>query len=54
MMNIQLELSIDDTNQILNVLAQQPYVKVSEIIDSIKTQAQAQIQAEELSESTKK
>ena len=44
---INLELTIEEANQILNTLAQQPYVKVKSLIEKIQSQAQGQINEEE-------
>ena len=44
MKEIKLSLSLDDINKILNVLGDQPYTTVFKVINSIQTQAQAQLQ----------
>lgn len=46
-MKINLELTIEEINQILNTLDQMPYRQVSVLIDSIKSQALAQIKEAE-------
>jgi hypothetical protein len=40
---IQLELSLEEVNLILESLGQQPYVKVYQLVQKIHQQAQAQI-----------
>ena len=42
---INLELSINDINLILQALGQAPYVQVADIIDKVRTQAAPQVEA---------
>ena len=49
---IKLELSLQQTNIILESLGAQPYIKVSAVIDEIRTQAIPQAQALELAQKT--
>lgn len=44
MQTLQLNLSIDEINIILEALGEQPYVKVSQIIGKIQQQASEQLQ----------
>ena len=44
MQTLQLNLSIDEINIILEALGEQPYVKVSQIIGKIQQQASDQLQ----------
>lgn len=44
-MNIKFELTIDESNQILGALGDQPYAKVADLIVKIRNQALAQINA---------
>jgi len=39
-----LDLTINEINIILQALGNAPYVSVAEVIDKIRTQAQAQVQ----------
>jgi hypothetical protein len=43
-----LNLTLEEVNQILAALSQVPYYQVFETIDKIKSQTQAQIQAQEI------
>ena len=45
-MQIQLALSVEQVNQVLGALAQQPFAQVAPLIGEIKHQAEAQMQAE--------
>jgi len=45
MSTITIELSIDDTNLVLQALGQLPFVKVYELIGRIQAQAAPQVQA---------
>ncbi len=45
---IQLTLSLDEINQILEALGQQPYVRVHELIAKIHQQAMAQLRNEDV------
>ena len=47
MKTLQLDLTVDEINQILEALGQQPYIKVSQIIGKIQQQASHQLQAAE-------
>ncbi|WP_162491424.1 hypothetical protein [Aquimarina longa] len=40
---MQLELTTEQVNQILNALAQQPYIRVHELINTIHQQGQQQL-----------
>ena len=42
---INLELSVQEINLILQALGQAPYVQVAELVDKIKTQAVPQVEA---------
>jgi len=42
---INLELSVQEINLILQALGQAPYVQVADIIDKVKTQAVPQVEA---------
>jgi hypothetical protein len=41
--NVTLEFSVKDTNALLNVLAQSPYIQVFGFIDAIQAQAGPQV-----------
>lgn len=41
---MKLELTTEQVNQILNALAQQPYIQVHELISTIQHQGQLQLQ----------
>lgn len=41
---MQLQLTTEQVNQILNALAQQPYIQVHELIATIQQQGNAQLQ----------
>ena len=47
MQTIQLTLTVEEVNQILNALGEQPYAKVYTLVNKIQEQAQAQLQAHE-------
>ena len=40
---MKLELTTEQINQILNALAEQPYIQVHELINEIQNQGQAQL-----------
>ena len=42
---IDLNLSVQEINLILQALGQAPYVQVAELVDKIKTQAVPQVEA---------
>lgn len=44
---IQLELTIDEINVILNALGQMPYVQVVSILNNISKQAESQFKSKE-------
>lgn len=44
---IQLSLSIDEVNKILEALGNQPYVEVFQLINKIQQQASSQLQENE-------
>lgn len=46
MEHIKLELTIDEANTILNLLGQQPYVKVAKLIHKIQEQGSTQVEFE--------
>ncbi|MFT6500411.1 MAG: hypothetical protein ACJASQ_000520 [Crocinitomicaceae bacterium] len=41
---MKLELTTEQVNQVLNSLAQQPYIQVHELINTIQQQGQQQLQ----------
>jgi hypothetical protein len=43
-----LNLTLEEVNQVLSALSQVPYFQVFETIEKIKSQTQAQIQAQEI------
>ena len=45
---MKLELTIPEVNTILQALGTQPFVQVFELIEKIRTQAQAQVQQMEI------
>ena len=49
---MKLELTTEQVNQILNALAQQPYIQVNELIKTIQQQGQQQLQTEEATTNT--
>jgi hypothetical protein len=44
---MKLELTINDVNMILQALGNAPYAQVFELVEKIRTQAQAQVQSTE-------
>jgi hypothetical protein len=44
---MKLELTINDVNTILQALGNAPYAQVFELVEKIRTQAQAQVQSTE-------
>jgi hypothetical protein len=44
---MKLELTINDVNMILQALGNAPYAQVFELVEKIRTQAQAQVQTTE-------
>ena len=44
MNQIQLTFTVDEVNQILEALGQQPYIAVSQLIGKIQQQASSQLQ----------
>jgi len=44
-MTLTLSLSVDETQAVLNILAEAPYKLSEPLITKIRTQAQAQVQA---------
>ena len=50
MKNLQLELTLEETNLILESLGQLPFVKVHQLITKIQQQAQGQLNQENGSE----
>ncbi len=47
MQPIELNLTLDEINQILEALGQQPFVKVHQLIAKIQQQATQQLQAQQ-------
>ena len=45
-MNIELNLTVDETNIILNALACRPYGEVAKIIGKIQTEGEKQLESE--------
>ncbi|WP_282080070.1 hypothetical protein [Aquimarina algiphila] len=43
--NIQLELTVSETNTVLAGLGQQPYIKVAELIEKIQQQGASQLKS---------
>ncbi|TSE09821.1 hypothetical protein [Aquimarina algiphila] len=43
--NIQLELTVSETNTVLAVLGQQPYIKVAGLIEKIQQQGASQLKS---------
>lgn len=48
MEQISINLTLEEVNQILESLGQRPYVEVFQLINKIKAQAEAQVQANEM------
>ena len=44
--SIELKLTIDETNQILEALGQMPFIHVHQLVANIQQQAQLQLSAE--------
>jgi hypothetical protein len=44
---MKLELTINEVNMVLQALGNAPYAQVFELIEKIRTQAQAQVQSAE-------
>ena len=44
-MQLKFEFTVDESNQILQSLGDQPYAKVADLINKLRTQAMAQINA---------
>ncbi len=51
---IKLQLTLDETNLILNALGDQPYKQVFQLIQSLQQQAAQQIESENVSDTPKK
>jgi hypothetical protein len=47
---ITLELSVDDTNTVLNALSQLPFAQVAKLINEISVQAGTQLEAQQAAE----
>jgi len=47
MKEINLKLTVDDTNMVLNALGKLPFIQVQELIVKVQTQAQKQIKEDE-------
>lgn len=47
---INLELSVDDTNIVLNALSQLPFAQVAKLINDISVQAGTQLEAQQADE----
>ncbi len=54
MENIQLALTVDEANAILNVMGQQPYIKVADLIQKIQSQAASQLENSKTTDLPKK
>lgn len=50
-MNIKLELTLEETNLILNALSSRPYIEVAELIGKIKNEGEKQLQTKRQHES---
>jgi hypothetical protein len=48
MQQISVNLTLEEVNQILESLGQRPYIEVFQLINKIKVQAEAQVQANEM------
>lgn len=48
MEQISINLTIEEVNQILDSLGERPYIEVFQLINKIKVQAEAQLQASEM------
>ncbi|MBT9314056.1 hypothetical protein [Leptothoe spongobia] len=48
MEQISINITIEEVNLILETLGQRPYVEVFQLINKIKAQAEAQVQANEM------
>ena len=46
MKDIQLTVTVDEVNQLLDALGQQPFIRVYQLIGKIQQQAQAQLHDE--------
>jgi hypothetical protein len=46
-MDIELKLSVEDVNGVLQALGQMPYVQVTGLVDKIRQQAAPQVQAQQ-------
>jgi hypothetical protein len=42
-MNIKLELTLEETNLILNALSNRPYIEVVELVGKIQTEGEKQL-----------
>ena len=49
MNTIRFEFTVDEANQILQSLGDQPYAKVADLINKLRSQAMAQISANDAS-----
>jgi hypothetical protein len=45
--NLSLQLTLDETNLILNALGQQPYIEVQQVIEKIRQQSYSQLRVDE-------
>ena len=50
MEQISINLTLEETNQILDALGQLPYVRVFQLVNKIKAQAEAQLEAKKIRE----
>ena len=50
MEQITLNLSLEETNQVLEALGQLPYINVYQLINKIQSQAQTQLETQEARE----
>jgi hypothetical protein len=49
---ITLELSVEDTNTVLNALAQLPYAQVAKLVNDISVAAASQLEAQQAAEAS--
>ncbi len=50
MEQISINLTLEETNQILDALGQLPYVQVFQLVNKIQAQAEAQLEAKKIRE----
>lgn len=49
---VTIELKVSEVNSVLSALGQLPFIQVSTLINNIKTQAETQLAAQSVAEST--